>query len=159
MKRFFRTCAAASLAIATLAGGTASAQEKYLGEIIWVGFNFCPRGSLPADGQLLPIAQNTALFSLFGTMYGGDGRTTFAVPDLRGRVSISVGQAPGLSPRRQGERGGTETETVMPAQIPVPAEAKQAATAAIGGQPQNNMPPYLAMRACVISEGIYPSRS
>lgn len=73
-------------AVAMSAGFTsapAQAQDRYLAEVILVGQNFCPRGTLPADGQLLPIAKNTALFSLLGTMYGGDGRTTFALPDLR----------------------------------------------------------------------------
>ena len=75
----------AAIITATLAAPSAQAgPDEYLGEILTVGFNFCPRGTLEADGRLLPISQNTALFSLLGTMYGGDGRTTFALPDLRG---------------------------------------------------------------------------
>ena len=70
--------------------------EPYLGQILMVGFNFAPRGWAQCDGQTLPIAQNQALFSLLGTTYGGDGRTTFRLPDLRGRRSTHVGQGPGL---------------------------------------------------------------
>jgi len=82
--------------------------DPFIGEIMQVGFNFAPRGWALCDGQLLPIAPNTALFSLLGTTYGGDGRTTFALPDLRGRVSLHPGSGPGLSTRRLGERAGAE---------------------------------------------------
>ena len=81
--------------------------EPYLGQIQPFGFNFPPRGWSLCDGQLLPIAQNSALFSLLGTFYGGDGRTTFALPDLRGRAALHFGQGPGLTIRRIGERSGT----------------------------------------------------
>ena len=90
----------------------------YLGQIMTVGFNFAPRGYAFCDGQILPIAQNTALFSLLGTTYGGDGRTTFALPDLRSRVAIHVGNGPGLSSYRWGQRGGVETVTLTTAQMP-----------------------------------------
>ena len=92
--------------------------EPYLGEIMWVGFTFCPRGWLNADGQLLQIAQNTALYSLYGTTYGGDGRVTFGLPDLRGRVPMHTGNGPGLTGRPQGSRGGSETETLSVQQMP-----------------------------------------
>ena len=82
--------------------------EEYLGTIQPFGFNFAPRGWAVCDGQLLSIAAHTALFSLFGTTYGGDGRTTFGLPDLRGRSILHVGRGPGLSTIRWGERGGTE---------------------------------------------------
>ena len=82
--------------------------DPFIGEIMQVGFNFAPRGWALCDGQLLPIASNQALFSLLGTTYGGDGRTTFALPDLRGRVSLHPGTGPGLSTRRLGERAGAE---------------------------------------------------
>lgn len=94
------------------------AQEPFLGEISWFGYNFCPRGWTEANGQLLSISQNTALFALYGTTYGGDGRTTFALPDLRGRVSIHAGEGPGLSDYRLGESGGTESETLTEDQLP-----------------------------------------
>ncbi|MXO56714.1 phage tail protein [Altererythrobacter gangjinensis] len=177
--------------------------DAYIGEVMLVGFNFCPRSSASADGQLLAISSNTALFSLLGTIYGGDGRTTFALPDLRGRAAISEGQGPGLSSYRIGERGGQERTTLTIAQMPshnhtgqVRAESSviadtgnpagnaiarstqliysdaAAPTAAGafhpdtlvinnngGGQSSNNMQPYLAMRYCVVTQGIFPSRS
>jgi microcystin-dependent protein len=92
--------------------------EPFIGEIMWVGYPFCPRGWANADGQLLPIAQNTALFSLYGSTYGGDGRTTFALPDLRGRVSIHTGQGPGLSNYRLGAEGGQEGVTLTVNELP-----------------------------------------
>lgn len=82
------------------------------------GGNFAPRGWAFCDGQLLPISQYSALFSLLGTTYGGDGRTTFGLPDLRGRVAIHPGNGPGLSSIRLGEKGGTETNTLSTAQLP-----------------------------------------
>lgn len=96
----------------------ADAQEPLLGEIKWVPYNFTPVGWADCNGQLLPISQNTALFSLLGTTFGGDGRTTFALPDMRGRVSLHVGQGSGLSDRVLGEVGGEETHTLTVAEIP-----------------------------------------
>jgi microcystin-dependent protein len=92
--------------------------EPFIAEIKMFAGNFAPRGWAFCDGQLLPISSNTALFSLVGTIYGGDGRTTFALPDLRGRVSMHAGNGPGLSQRRVGQRGGTETVTLNVAQMP-----------------------------------------
>jgi len=92
--------------------------EPFIGQIMAVGFNFAPRGWAKCDGQLLPISQNSALFSLLGTMYGGDGRTTFGLPDLRGRVAIHNGSGPGLSSYTQGSRGGVENVTLNQNQIP-----------------------------------------
>ena len=80
--------------------------EPLLGQIQPFGFNFAPRGWAKCDGQLLPIAQHSALFSLLGTTYGGDGRTTFALPDLRGRTALHFGQGPGLSSRAIGQQLG-----------------------------------------------------
>ncbi|AWG21283.1 phage tail protein [Flavobacterium faecale] len=80
--------------------------------------NFAPRGWAFCDGQLLAISQNTALFSIIGTTYGGDGRTTFALPDLRGRVPMHPGNGPGLSGRSLGQSGGTETNTLNISQMP-----------------------------------------
>ncbi|MGV6800950.1 MAG: phage tail protein [bacterium] len=85
--------------------------EPFLGEIKLVGFNFAPRGWAFCDGALLPINSNQALFSLLGTIYGGDGRTSFALPDMRGRVSMHKGQGPGLTQRNIGSRSGAETTT------------------------------------------------
>lgn len=107
------------VATSTLLTPTQSqAQEAFLGQIIWVGFNFCPRGFADANGQLLSISSNSALFSLYGTIYGGDGRTTFALPDLRGRSPVHAGQGPGLSDIRQGQRSGNEDVTLTENQMP-----------------------------------------
>lgn len=92
--------------------------EPYVGEIRLFAGSFAPAGWASCDGQLLAISENEALFSLLGTTYGGDGRTTFGLPDMRGRVPIHVGQGPGLSPRALGASGGTETATVTTAQLP-----------------------------------------
>ena len=92
--------------------------EPFIGEIRIVGFNFAPRGWANCDGQLLSIAQNSALFSLLGTVYGGDGRTTFGLPDLRGRVPVHAGNGPGLSPRAQGQKSGAEQTTLSVANLP-----------------------------------------
>ncbi len=92
--------------------------DAYLGDIKLVGFNFAPRGWAMCEGQLLPIAQYQALFSLLGTFYGGDGRTTFALPDLRGRAAIHFGTGQGLSSHSQGQRGGQETFTLTEGQLP-----------------------------------------
>jgi microcystin-dependent protein len=93
--------------------------EPFIGEIRMFGGNFAPAGWAFCDGQLLPIAENEALFQLIGTTYGGDGQETFALPDLRGRLPIHMGQGPGLSTRDIGEQGGTELETLTLNQIPV----------------------------------------
>jgi len=92
--------------------------SPFLGEIRMFGFNFPPVGWALADGQLLPIAQNTALFSLLGVQFGGDGVTTFALPDLRGRMANHQGPGPGLSNRVVGATGGAETVTLTTAQMP-----------------------------------------
>ena len=92
--------------------------EPFLGEIKLVGFNFPPRGWAECNGQLLPIAQNSALFSLLGTIYGGDGRTTFGLPDLRGRYAMHQGQGPGLSSRPIGQKSGEERVTLATSQLP-----------------------------------------
>lgn len=98
---------------------SASAQaEPFIGQIIYVGYTFCPRGWADANGQLLPISQNAALFSLLGTTYGGDGQTTFALPDLRGRVAVHVGTGAGLSQVDLGEQGGAASQMLTFAQMP-----------------------------------------
>ena len=90
----------------------------FIGEIIMFGGNFAPRGWAFCDGQLLPISQYTALFSILGTTYGGDGRTTFALPDLRGRFAMHPGNGPGLSSRRLGQKGGQENVTLTVNNMP-----------------------------------------
>lgn len=85
--------------------------DPFIGQIIMFGGNFAPRSWAFCNGQLLSIAQNTALFSILGTTYGGDGRTTFGLPEMRGRVAVHAGNGPGLSDRRLGSRSGSETNT------------------------------------------------
>lgn len=92
--------------------------EPFIAEIRIFAGNFAPRGWAFCDGQLLPVSQNTALFSLIGTTYGGDGRSTTALPNLQGRVPMHPGKGPGLTSRRLGQQGGTETVTLTEAQMP-----------------------------------------
>ena len=92
--------------------------EPFVAEIRIFAGNFAPRGWAFCNGQLLPISQNTALFSLIGTTYGGDGRTTTALPNLEGRAPMHPGRGPGLTDRRLGQRGGVETVTLTEAQMP-----------------------------------------
>ncbi len=95
-----------------------NSDSPFIGEIELYGFNFAPRGFATCSGQLLSISQYTALFSLVGTYYGGDGRTTFGLPDLRGRAPINQGQGPGLSSRSIGQKIGTETNVITIANLP-----------------------------------------
>lgn len=92
--------------------------DPFVGEIRMLAFEFAPTGWALCNGQILPITQNTALFSLLGTTYGGDGRTTFGLPDLQGVAPMHPGQGPGLSTRTLGERGGSQTVTLQTAEIP-----------------------------------------
>lgn len=92
--------------------------EPFIGEIRLLPFNFAPLGWAFCQGQLLSIAQNTALFSLLGTTYGGNGQTNFRLPDLRGRVAVSSGQGPGLSDYQLGETGGEENHTLITNELP-----------------------------------------
>jgi microcystin-dependent protein len=92
--------------------------EPLLGSLLLFAGNFAPRGWMFCNGQLLPISQNTALFSILGTTYGGNGQTTFGLPDLRGRAPISFGQGPGLSNYDLGQSGGAESVTLLVSNIP-----------------------------------------
>ncbi|TVY09399.1 phage tail protein [Paenibacillus cremeus] len=172
--------------------------EPFVGEICLFPFYFAPRGWATCDGQLLPIAQNTALFSLLGTYYGGDGRSTFALPNLNGKVPLQAGQGPGLSQYDLGQEGGSDYVTLLPTEIPAhnhtlqygqaagsqesPAGqiwkdtpgrrsgfaysslpnnvvmGAQAIAPAGGGQPHNNMQPYLTLNFCIALQGIFPPR-
>ena len=125
MKIRNKMAAAVSIAaLATAMPGPAYAQsDQYIGQILYFGGNFCPRGTASASGGLLSIASNTALFSLIGTTYGGDGRTTFALPDLRGRLSIGQGNGPGLTIRPQGQSGGLQNVTLTTNQLPAHTHA------------------------------------
>ncbi len=108
--------------------------EPFIGQIQAFGFNFAPRGWSTCDGQLLSIASNSALFSLLGTTYGGDGRTTFALPDLRGRSMIHQGRGPGLSDFSIGQRGGAEQVTLSVINMPSHNHASSVAVNTGGGE-------------------------
>lgn len=118
--------------------------EPFIAQITMFGGNFAPRSWAFCDGQLLAISQNTALFSLVGTTYGGDGRTTFGLPDLRGRFPMHAGNGPGLSQRRLGQKGGVENVTLTANQLAAhshTATLKAASTVADAASPAGN---YLA---------------
>lgn len=119
--------------------------DPFVGEVRAVGFNFAPRGWALCQGQLIPIQQNTALFSVLGTYYGGNGTTTFALPDLRGRAVVNLGQGPGLSNYVQGQVSGTENVTLLQPNLPahthaVAGTSRVAANSTPGNQtsPANN---------------------
>jgi microcystin-dependent protein len=174
--------------------------DQYLGEIRTVGFNFAPQGWAFCNGQLLPINQNTALFSLLGTNYGGNGTTTFALPNLQSRFPMHASaSSPGLSVTTVGEAGGAATVTItqstLPAHTHTPAAVSSPGTANSpssaywaephygrgidqvyatsggtapmassvfgmtgGGQPHNNLPPYLVVNFIIALSGIFPPR-
>jgi len=114
--------------------------EPFVGEIRMFAGNFAPRGWAFCDGQLLAVSQNDALFSLLGTIYGGDGRTTFGLPDLRGRLPIHAGHGPGLSERRLGSKAGAEKVTLTVNQMPSHGHPMQASTqAAADALPENKV--------------------
>ncbi len=134
----------AALAAAAVAG-SASAQDFFLGEVRLVGFNFCPPGTLPADGRLMQISENPPLYSLFGTQYGGNGVNTFGLPDLRGRSPIAMGQGPGLSDIPVGTSGGGEQVTLTLDQLPphdhgVTAQLNGVTEPGSSAEPAGNLP-------------------
>jgi microcystin-dependent protein len=101
--------------------------DPFVAEIRIFPFNFAPKGWAWCDGQLLPLSQNTALFSLLGTTYGGNGKSNFALPDLQGRAPMHPGQGPGLSLHDLGETGGSETVTLLESEIPMHSHGVRAA--------------------------------
>ena len=122
-----------------------------IGQLDVFAGNFAPRGWAFCNGQLLPISQHQALFALIGTTYGGDGRTTFALPDLRGRVVIGPGQGPGLTQRSLSEKGGAEI-----------GSKSGSGPFLTGGSSTKGVPneqPYLVLNYIICLEGIFPSRS
>jgi microcystin-dependent protein len=115
--------------------------DPFIAEIRIVGFNFAPRGWALCNGQLLPISQNTALFSLVGTTYGGNGTTNFALPNLQGSAPMHPGQGPGLTPRTLGETDGSETVSLLASEVPAHAHGFLAAgTDANTSSPANASP-------------------
>ncbi len=121
MKKSLKTLLAAATATAALtaiAAPAANAQQQFIAEMRYIPFSFCPRQWARADGQLLPINTNQALFSLIGTTYGGDGRSTLGLPHMRGRVAVGEGTGAGLTPRLQGQLYGVENVTLTVAELP-----------------------------------------
>ena len=127
--------------------------EPFIGEIRIFAGNFAPRNWAFCDGQLLSIAQNSALFSILGTIYGGDGRATFGLPDLRGRVAIHAGTVPGLPGYRLGQRGGSERNTLSVANLPVHNHTASLSNASV------NMPAYSSEGDSTSPGGNYPAKS
>jgi microcystin-dependent protein len=124
--------------------------DPFVAEIRIFPFNFAPKGWAWCDGQLLPLSQNTALFSLLGTTYGGNGKSNFALPDLQGRAPMHPGQGPGLSLHDLGETGGSETVSLLESEIPSHSHALRASQAdAIERTPGGQMP------ATAIGMGLY----
>ena len=149
MKRTLKTLLAAATAAAAMvpmAAPSASAQQQFIAEMRYIPFNFCPRQWAVANGAILPISSNQTLFSLIGTTYGGDGRTTMALPDMRGRIAVGEGTGNGVSPRLQGQKYGSETVTLVTAQMPshthsIRASSTNATTPTFGGNGFSAFPP------------------
>ncbi len=133
MKRNIARALVACGAVASMAhtgGAMAGGMDPYIGQMMWVPFNYAPTGWAQCNGQLLSIAQNTALFALLGTTYGGNGTTTFALPDMRGKIMVKDGQGPGLSPYQQGQSGGEASHALTVNEMPTHSHAIAATTAA-----------------------------
>jgi microcystin-dependent protein len=143
--------------------------DPFVAEIRIFPFNFAPKGWAWCDGQLLPLSQNTALFSLLGTTYGGNGKSNFALPDLQGRAPMHPGQGPGLSLHDLGETGGSETITLLESEIPAHSHEHKAQNSPLGGSvlPEGNAlnrpssgflySPLPATTVAMAPEGIAPS--
>lgn len=114
-----KTALVAVSSLGMLYGGQAMAQEMYVGQLFLMGTDYCPNGSMPANGALLNIVQNQALYALLGTRYGGNGSQTFGLPDLRGRSPIGTGQGPGLTYLSIGAVGGAESVTLTQSHLPM----------------------------------------
>lgn len=136
--------AAVSLLRGKPAGAATNGTGPFIGEIMLIAGSYAPKGWALCNGQFLPLAQNQALFSLLGTTYGGDGQTTFALPDLRDRVPIHFGQGSGLSPRALGERSGEAAHTLTLAEVPAHNHGVRAS-----GGPASSVAP----------TGMYPARN
>ncbi len=135
--------------------------EPTLGQIAMFAGNFAPRGWAFCDGSLLPINSNTALFSILGTTYGGDGRTTFGLPDLRGRVAVGAGHGPGLNEVRLGQKFGHEQVNIIPQVVNVTSSPDGSGQMVVSGiLPEYNvMQPSLSVNYIIALTGVFPSRS
>jgi microcystin-dependent protein len=138
--------------------------EPYIGEImLWAG-NYAPEGWAFCDGSLVPINQNVALFSLLGTTYGGNGTTTFCLPDLRGRVAVGRGQGLNLTYRNVGDVGGAEASTVNMGTSQQVTQADTGTAATVAAAPTqasvqlDNMQPFLTLTYVIALQGYWPSR-
>ena len=166
MKKFFLIIFVSILAL------SAKAQDPYLGEIRMVGFNYAPQGWVQCNGQLLPVSQNQALYALLGNTYGGDGMSTFAVPDLRGRLAIHPSQgAPGVPEINQGQKGGASSVVISPTNMPYAVTGSLSvaqSTTGVGvktplfgpgaSQPLSTQPPYLGVYFIMATQGLFPPR-
>ncbi|MCR9286869.1 MAG: tail fiber protein [Bacteroidetes bacterium] len=135
--------------------------EPTLGQVAMFAGNFAPRGWAFCNGQILSISQNSALFSLLGTTYGGDGRTTFGLPDLRGRVPVHVGQGPGLSNVSLGRKFGQETMSIIPQNASVASSSDGNEVMLVSGilPNVNAMQPSMGINFIIATTGLFPSRS
>lgn len=132
--------------------------DPFVAEIRIFPFNFAPKGWAFCNGQIMPLSQNTALFSLLGTTYGGDGKSTFALPDLQGRVPMHPGQGPGLSLHDLGESSGAESVTLLQSEIPVHSHKVMASNlVALSNNPSNNMPAKAAIYSTTTSPQVQMS--
>lgn len=166
MKKFFLIIFVSILAL------SAKAQDPYLGEIRMVAFNYAPQGWVQCNGQLLPVSQNQALYALLGNTYGGDGMSTFAVPDLRGRLAIHPSQgAPGVPEINQGQKGGASSVVISPTNMPYAVTGSLSvaqSTTGVGvktplfgpgaSQPLSTQPPYLGVYFIIATQGLFPPR-
>jgi len=125
--------------------------DPFIGQIQAFGFNFAPRGWAVCNGQLLPISQNQALFSLLGTTYGGNGTTNFALPNLQGRSIVHSGQGPGLSDIQLGQMWGSETVTLLPTNMPAHNHPVSVAVNTASGE-ESASTNYIASHALAFSE-------
>jgi microcystin-dependent protein len=133
--------------------------EPFIAEIVWFAGNFAPRGWAFCAGQILPIAQNTALFSLLGTTYGGNGQTTFALPDFQGRVAVGQGQGPGLPSIDLGEEAGSPTESVIITEMPAHVHTITEGASTVDGNPNAVKSPANAFPGYSDSAPLYATAS
>ena len=132
--------------------------DQFVAEIRIFPGNFAPKGWALSNGQLIAISQNTALFSLLGTQYGGDARSNFALPDFRSRMPMGQGQGAGLSSRVVGDVGGAETITLQG--LAIPSAPASPVSASVGYRPQPlTISPFLALNFIIALQGIFPARS
>lgn len=136
------------------------ALEPYLGEIMLWPMDFVPRGWAFCDGRLMSVSQNTALFALLWNTFGGDARTTFGLPDLRGRVPVGAGQGPGLTQRYFGDSGGIERVSFSVTQLPELSgdPANPVLTLPAGQDSVSTLPPFLTLNYIIALQGVFPCR-